>query len=85
MLEAQSLTRVFGDRRVVDDAPFTAPPGRVTGFVGANGAGKTTAMRMLMGVLGITAGDVLWQGAPTTADVRRTFGYMPRSAVSIPG
>ncbi|WP_232680045.1 ABC transporter ATP-binding protein [Nocardioides sp. R-C-SC26] len=77
MLEAQSLTRVFGDTRVVDDVSFTVRPGRMTGFVGANGAGKTTTMRMLMGVLGATSGEVLWDGAPATAELRRNFGYMP--------
>lgn len=77
MLEAHSLTRVFGSTTVVDDVSFTVAPGRITGFVGANGAGKTTTMRMLMGVLAPSSGDVMWNGSPITADVRRTFGYMP--------
>jgi len=77
MLEAQSLTRVFGTATVVDGVSFSVQPGRITGFVGANGAGKTTTMRMLMGVLGATSGEVLWDGAPITAADRRTFGYMP--------
>jgi len=49
----------------------------MTGFVGANGAGKTTAMRIIMGVLAPDAGQVRWQGEPVTAQQRRTFGYMP--------
>jgi ABC-2 type transport system ATP-binding protein len=49
----------------------------MTGFVGANGAGKTTAMRIIMGVLAPDAGQVRWQGKPVTAQQRRTFGYMP--------
>ncbi|WP_134767940.1 ATP-binding cassette domain-containing protein [Nocardioides sp. 1609] len=77
MLEARSLSRVYGSTTVVDDVSFTVSPGRVTGFVGANGAGKTTTMRMLMGVLGASAGEVLWNGAPITAEARRSFGYMP--------
>jgi ABC-2 type transport system ATP-binding protein len=77
MLESRSLTRVFGDTTVVDDVSFSVVPGRVTGFVGANGAGKTTTMRMLMGVLGPSGGSVHWNDAPITAEVRRTFGYMP--------
>ncbi|WP_137292886.1 ABC transporter ATP-binding protein [Nocardioides dongxiaopingii] len=77
MLEARSLSRVYGSTTVVDDVSFTVTPGRVTGFVGANGAGKTTTMRMLMGVLGTSGGEVLWNGAPITAEARRTFGYMP--------
>lgn len=77
MLEAHSLTRVFGSTTVVDDVSFSVAPGRITGFVGANGAGKTTTMRMLMGVLAPSSGAVRWNGAPITAEVRRTFGYMP--------
>ncbi|MDO9457880.1 ABC transporter ATP-binding protein [Nocardioides sp.] len=77
MLEAHSLTRVFGSTTVLDDVSFTVTPGRFTGFVGANGAGKTTSMRILMGVLAATSGSVTWDGAPITAEVRRTFGYMP--------
>src|SRR3954466_11221540 len=77
MLEARSLTRVYGSSTVVDDVSFTVSPGRMTGFVGANGAGKTTTMRMLMGVLAPSSGSVLWNDAPADATVRRTFGYMP--------
>jgi ABC-2 type transport system ATP-binding protein len=77
MLEAQSLSRVFGDLTAVDDVSFQVRPGRITGFVGANGAGKTTTMQMLMGVLAPTAGEVHWQGRTASAADRRSFGYMP--------
>jgi len=77
MLEAHALTRTFGATTVLDDVSFSVTPGRITGFVGANGAGKTTTMRILMGVLGPTSGEVRWNGTPITAEVRRTFGYMP--------
>ncbi|MEH3034384.1 MAG: ATP-binding cassette domain-containing protein [Aeromicrobium erythreum] len=77
MITIDSLTRVYGDRAVVDDVSFEVRPGRMTGFVGANGAGKTTTMRMIMGVLGPTSGQVLWDGAPLDAATRRSFGYMP--------
>lgn len=77
MLTAHSLVRSYGDRRVVDDVSFEVRPGRMTGFVGANGAGKTTIMRMLMGVLAPTEGEVRWDGVPASPAVRRSFGYMP--------
>ncbi|WP_300406017.1 ATP-binding cassette domain-containing protein [Nocardioides sp.] len=77
MLEAISLTRVFGSLTAVDDVSFHVRPGRMTGFVGANGAGKTTTMRMLMGVLAPTSGSVTWNGSPIGAEDRRGFGYMP--------
>ena len=71
------LTRTFGDVTAVDDVSFTVPGGQLTGFVGANGAGKTTAMRMIVGVLALNAGEVLWGGRPITQEDRRQFGYMP--------
>ena len=77
MLEIRELTRRFGENTAVDHVSFEVPSGEMTGFVGANGAGKTTAMRMIMGVLGIDEGEVLWQGRPITRLDRRSFGYMP--------
>jgi ABC-2 type transport system ATP-binding protein len=61
----------------LDDVTFDVVPGRMTGFVGANGAGKTTAMRIILGVLAATAGEVRWKGELLTQEVRRDFGYMP--------
>lgn len=77
MLDISSLSRSFGDKLVVDDVTFQVVPGRVTGFVGANGAGKTTSMRMILGVLTPTSGAVLWNGQPISTAQRRRFGYMP--------
>lgn len=50
-------------------------PGRIHGFVGRNGAGKTTAMRIALGLAVADAGEVRWQGRPITADDRRGAGY----------
>ncbi len=77
VLALDEVTRVFGDRRALDAVSFEVRPGRTTGFVGANGAGKTTAMRIIMGVLAASSGEVTLDGAPLTRPVRRTFGYMP--------
>ena len=77
MLRVAGLTRRFGAQLALDDVTFDVVPGRMTGFVGANGAGKTTAMRIILGVLAATAGEVSWQGQRLTQEVRRDFGYMP--------
>ncbi len=77
MLHVNQLTRRFGDTRALDGVSFEVRPGRMTGFVGANGAGKTTAMRIIVGVLAPTSGTVTWGGEELTTERRRRFGYMP--------
>jgi ABC-2 type transport system ATP-binding protein len=59
------------------DLTFNVRPGELFGFVGSNGAGKTTAMRVILGVLTADQGEVTWAGRPLTLDDRRRIGYMP--------
>jgi ABC-2 type transport system ATP-binding protein len=77
MLTVTAVSRSFGDHRVLDNVSFDVRPGRMTGFLGANGSGKTTTMRIILGVLAAHAGTVTWHGAPVTQRVRQRFGYMP--------
>jgi len=53
------------------------PPGQVFGFLGSNGAGKTTAMRAVFGVTALDGGVVRWRGGPIGVEQCRRFGYMP--------
>jgi ABC-2 type transport system ATP-binding protein len=64
MIQANQLTKRFGDTLAVDEASFTVQPGRVTGFLGPNGAGKSTTMRMILGLDVPTAGTVTVNGIP---------------------
>jgi ABC-2 type transport system ATP-binding protein len=57
-LVATHLTKVIGDRTIVNDVSFTLQPGEVFGFLGPNGAGKTTTIRMLVGLIRPTSGTV---------------------------
>ncbi len=77
MLQIENVTKSFGDRVALDDVSFGVGAGRLTGFVGGNGAGKTTAMRIILGVLASDSGRVTLHGEPLTTDDRRRFGYMP--------
>jgi len=77
MLEVDGLTKRYGTKLALTDLSFSVRPGEVYGFVGANGAGKTTAMRIMLGVLAADSGVVRWQGKPVTFETRRRFGYMP--------
>lgn len=62
MIEARGLTKLYGDKRAVDDLSFTVQPGVVTGFLGPNGAGKSTTMRMILGLDNPSAGFVRVNG-----------------------
>ena len=62
MIEAQSLTKRYGDKVAVDDLSFSVEPGKITGFLGPNGAGKTTTMRLILGLDYPTEGRVTVHG-----------------------
>ncbi len=79
VIEARSLTRRFGDFTAVDAITFEVPAGQVFGFLGANGAGKTTAIRMLTGLLAPSSGSARVAGfdvAREAEQIRRRIGYM---------
>jgi ribosome-dependent ATPase len=82
VIEAQHLTRRFGDFVAVDDVSFTIRRGEIFGFLGSNGSGKTTTMKMLTGLLDPSSGDASLLGRPVNArDVssRRRVGFMSQS------
>src|SRR4051794_40879413 len=62
MIEAQQLTKRYGDKTAVDRLDFVVQPGAVTGFLGPNGAGKSTTMRMIVGLDAPTSGSVSVNG-----------------------
>ncbi len=79
VIAVQGLTRRFGDFTAVDAISFDVAAGEVFGFLGANGAGKTTAIKMLIGLLRPTEGDARVAGCDVRTDpegVRRRIGYM---------
>ena len=61
---ARGLTKTFGRVTAVRDMSFTAPAGKITGFLGPNGSGKTTTLRMSLGLVQPTVGTVLIGGVP---------------------
>jgi ABC-2 type transport system ATP-binding protein len=79
IIEAHQLTRRFGDFTAVDAISFAVEPGEIFGFLGANGAGKTTAIRMLTGLLRPTEGRATVAGFDVYTEVeqiKRNIGYM---------
>jgi len=78
-IRVEHLTRRFGKFTAVDDVSFDVGRGEVFGFLGANGAGKSTTIRMLCGLLTPTSGRALIDGIDVGSDpegVKRRIGYM---------
>jgi len=78
-IEVNGLTKKFGSFTAVDDITFNVKKGEIFGFLGANGAGKTTAMKMLCGLLKPTSGSGIVAGFDISAcpeDVKKNIGYM---------
>ena len=79
VIHAQDLTRKFGNFTAVDAIGFEVYKGEIFGFLGANGAGKTTAMRMLCGLLVPTSGKATVAGFDVyrqPENIKRSIGYM---------
>jgi len=79
VIQTENLTKRFGDFTAVDGITFDVHQGEVFGFLGANGAGKTTAMRMLCGLSKPTSGEALVAGYDVykqTEQIKRSIGYM---------
>ena len=82
MIHVRRLTKYYGDYPAVRDVSFDVAAGQIVGFLGHNGAGKSTTMRILAGYLTATSGsatiaghDVFWD----SIGVRKSIGYMPES------
>jgi len=78
-ITAENLTKKFGDFTAVDHISFKVNKGEIFGFLGANGAGKTTAMRMLCGLSSPTSGTASVAGfdvAHHPEEIKRNIGYM---------
>ncbi|MFX4223220.1 MAG: ribosome-associated ATPase/putative transporter RbbA [Thalassobaculum sp.] len=81
-IEAEGLVKRFGAFTAVDRVSFRIESGEIFGFLGSNGCGKTTTMKMLTGLLDPTEGSARLFGAPVSAggfETRRRVGYMSQS------
>jgi len=81
-IEAKNLTRDFGDFRAIDSVSFKVKQGEIFGLLGANGAGKTTAIRMLTGILKPSSGEGRIAGADmrsASQAIKQRIGYMSQA------
>lgn len=76
-LEAEGLVKRYGARTAVADLSFQVPRGAIYGVLGPNGAGKSSTLRMLVGALRPTAGQVTMLGGAITRETLQRVGYLP--------
>ena len=76
-LEVRELVKTFGDRRVVNGVSFELQRGEIFGFLGPNGSGKTTTMRMALDLIRPDSGSVALLGGMPIRKALRRVGYLP--------
>ena len=87
MIQVKSLTKIFGNTKVVDNISFSVEKGEILGFLGPNGAGKTTTMRMITGFLLPSSGTAVVGGHDILDDplnAKKKIGYLPENAPVYP-
>ena len=80
MLTLSHVEKHFGEKQVLRDVSFSVPEHTVFGFVGQNGAGKTTAMKLILGLLPLNSGQITVNGSAVSygnTDTNRFIGYLP--------
>lgn len=79
IIDVKGLTKIYGDKKVVDDFDLKVPRGAVYGFLGPNGSGKTTTIRMVCGLLTPNAGSgtcLGWDVIEQSDEIKKQVGYM---------
>lgn len=80
MLKIEHLTKIYGDKRAVDDLNIHINPGEIYGFIGHNGAGKTTTLKSVVGILKFDEGEIFVDGISIKNDpvaVKKKIAYIP--------
>ena len=77
VLEVSGLTKAFGGKTVVDDVSFEVRRGEMFGFLGPNGSGKTTTIRMCLGIMRANSGSVRVLGSRPDLGILKRVGYLP--------
>lgn len=80
MLTIQNLTKIYGEKKAVDDLSLHIYPGEIYGFIGHNGAGKTTTLKSIVGILKFDAGEILINGLSNKEkplECKKIIAYIP--------
>jgi ABC-2 type transport system ATP-binding protein len=80
MLELRQVSKRYSGIAAVEEVSFVASAGEVTGYLGANGSGKSTTMKMITGLIELTSGEIFFEGKSIFSDLiayKRHLGYVP--------
>ncbi|MBD3218309.1 MAG: ATP-binding cassette domain-containing protein [candidate division Zixibacteria bacterium] len=77
VIEIIDVTKTFGKQVAVDDLSLNVPQGSIYGFIGPNGSGKTTTLRMIMNILYPNNGEIKVFGENRTGNASDRIGYLP--------
>lgn len=80
MLKIQNLTKIYGEKKAVDDLSLHIKPGEIYGFIGHNGAGKTTTLKSVVGILRFEEGEIYIDGQSIKSDplaCKKKIAYIP--------
>lgn len=80
MLRIEHLTKIYGEKKAVDDLSLEIKPGEIYGFIGHNGAGKTTTLKSVVGILQFDLGEIYIDGRSIKTEplaCKREFAYIP--------
>ena len=80
MLKIENLTKVYGDKKAVDDLSLHIAPGEIYGFIGHNGAGKTTTLKSVAGILQFDSGEIYINGRSIKEqplECKKDIAYIP--------
>jgi len=77
IVSVQNFSLTIGDKEIVKDLSFDVMPGEVFALLGANGSGKTSTVRSLLGIYQATSGNLLVNGVPLTPETAGVVGYLP--------
>lgn len=83
MLELKNIDSYYGESRVIEDLSFNVPKGKIVGFIGRNGVGKSTTLKSIMGIVKTSSGQVIFNGEditkkPVYERVKLGIGYVPQ-------
>jgi ABC-2 type transport system ATP-binding protein len=80
MLQLRNVSKRYSSIPAVENVSFTARPGEITGYLGANGSGKSTTMKMITALIEMSSGEITFEGKPIQSDLmayKQRLGYVP--------